>query len=416
MRADSTKHVSEQLATVVRNLETPESVRELQLISSSLTQPNQPLEGVTSQEAERPVENVLSEQAEDMAEVAATSQEEKDDKVAEDTVTSPVDARTDDSTTEIRGSESRASDIILDIHAGCDEFDSDVEEGKLEAAAQHETVKVEQEDLPACPQVPSQPIAAAASAMTSTTASVEELKEVTVSVREDERRVELTKPLEAMTVWELIAVWNAEKSPTREFVCKLLVLLTDPTSDFAGFLQREGKRIAEHDFARQVAVQRAGTSQPIKEEPYEKQLYYTPEQRKARQKARSQQLASPSPGQIIDVDELEEGEVKSRPSSATTIMEQAAASKGDLDLRVEQARAARQQQQQLQSHHGQLSHEQQFSQSQQFPRHPQPPTFRLQQPQWRSPPRQQQQQDQRPAYQQEQRPSGYYQQKYYQKK
>ena len=215
---------------------------------------------------------------------------------------------------------------------------------------------------------------------------------------------------------ELIAVWNAEKSPTREFVCKLLVLLTDPTSDFAGFLQREGKRIAEHDFARQVAVQRAGTSQPIKEEPYEKQLYYTPEQRKARQKARSQQLASPPPGQIIDVDELEEGEVKSRPSSATTIMEQAAASKGDLDLRVEQARAARQQQQQLQSLHGQPSHEQQFSQSQQFPRHPQPPTFRLQQPQWRSPPRQQQQQDQRPAYQQEQRPSGYYQQKYHQKK
>ena len=331
-------------------------------------------------------------------------------------VTSPVDARTDDSTTEIRGSESRASDIILDIHGGCDEFDSDVEEGKLEAAVQHETVKVEQEDLPACPQVPSQPIAAAASAMISTTASVEELKEVTVSVREDERRVELTKPLETMTVWELIALWNAEKNPTKELVCKILVQLTDPTSDFAGFLQREGKRIAEYDFAKQVAVQRAGTSQPVKEEPYEKLLYYTPEQRKARQKARSQLLASPPPDQIIDVDELEEGEVKSRPSSATTVMEQAAASKGDLDLRVEQARALKQQQQ-LQSQQllGQPSHDQQLAQSQQFLRHPQLPTFRQQQPQWRSPPRQQQQQDQRPRHHLEQRPSGH-QQKYYQKK
>ena len=137
--------------------------------------------------------------------------------------------------------------------------------------------------------------------------SVDSFKEVTVSVKEDKRHVELTKPMEAMTVWELIAAWNAEKNPAREFVCKILIQLTDPTSDFSGFLQREGKRIAEYDFVREVAVQRAGTSQLIKEEPYEKQMYYTPEQRKARQKARSQLIASPPPSQIVDIDELKRG-------------------------------------------------------------------------------------------------------------
>ena len=410
MQADSTKHVAEQLATVVRDLETPEGVRELRRMSTELTSTVQQPAETKLKQTEQQVAAHLSIEGEssDIMTSTARLQVEKSGKVAEDTFASPADAQTDDSTTELRGSESRASDVILDIHGTCDEFDSEVEEEKIETAEQlGEPVEVVRDDRPVEPQATSQSVTPAAlrpaTSATSvlTTVPVDSLKEVTVSVQEDERRVEFTKPLETMTVWELIAAWNAEKNPTREFVCKLLVNLTDPTSDFASFLHNEGRRIAEYDFAREVAAQRPGAV--IKEEPYDKGTYYTPEQRRARQKARAQQYAPPKPDELIDVEELEEGEVESRPTSATTFMEQEAASKGDVDLRVEQARAAKlQQQQQLQSQqphpHGQ---QQQQVQSQQFLRHPRLPIHQQQQQQWRSPPRQQQ----RPHLQQEVRPS-----------
>ena len=136
--------------------------------------------------------------------------------------------------------------------------------------------------------------------------------------------------LESMNEKELIELWNAEVRPTEGLLFKILTALPNQMSEFAVFLQREGQKMNAVEFRKKMAKNTTGVLAAVKVEEYDKRCFKpSDEQDKT----------------IIDVDEHEEGELietsPPRPTSSTTMMEQAAQERGDTDLRVEQMRAAR---------------------------------------------------------------------------
>ena len=94
MQADSTKQVTEQLATVVRGLETPEGVRELRRMSTELAQSDLQSEVFEQGRTEQPAATRLLVEGEtsDVTASAAEPQVEKSGKVVEDMFASPADA------------------------------------------------------------------------------------------------------------------------------------------------------------------------------------------------------------------------------------------------------------------------------------------------------------------------------------